>query len=700
MRNYFSVQKGFSFLFENAVHEFNKEFVNSNLETRVYFTNMTTGEIWDSTREDVYLNVTNKSYAVIQTGLIDDFTSDIPLHNNYSTIELNPKQKFTHERRIFYCGHLIAKNISGNNFSELRAELHRMKSFLSEPKKPSPSTVRLWMLQYQPREDAADLISGHAMRPKGRYRSHPSLIKIAFEVLKHHYFIQKNNKKNITRKTAQACAIEVNVRVNNLPLSEFKEIFPEKDPLTYTGNPPLALLRCPYISSATIKRLIQSFTPYERDRLRLPKELVKKKWQHSIGGGYPEHAFQYVELDHTVSDVYVYDSKHGNIIGRPVITFLIDSFSGYILSTWVSFDGENIGRFSKVIEFAYRDKTSLLKEFNLQNDWFSLPVKPLYMRIDNAPSQRSAIFYAISKNLGINPERGAVRTPVMKGGVENLMKRYSDALPQRGRPLKPGEVSIPGYNPLKDATIAFDDFIAWVFKWVVDVHNVSIPERSLMSPRDILIEEMEKLKGIVPVYPIMTEEFRRDLSVPKQCQVDNNGITLFTINYRSPVLRDLTYQISPKFKTEVRFDPNDMGSIFVLNTQTQNWITVPAVREDLAGKSLFWVKSERKARRQMNIESGALQRHLEAIYSFGAWQDQFLSSSKRKLSEAKKDARRRQVDQDNPHGKSETPPMLPPPTQKVNPITEIEALTANYAVVNTPTETIDPLIEAIVYAPL
>ena len=44
--------------------------------------------------------------------------------------------------------------------------------------------------------------------------------------------------------------------------------------------------------------------------------------------------------------------------------------------------------------------------------------------------------------------------------------------------------------------------------------------------------------------------------------------------------------------------------------------------------------------------------------------------------------------------------MLPPPTQKMNPITEIEALTANYAVVNTATETIDPLIDAVVYAPL
>jgi len=43
---------------------------------------------------------------------------------------------------------------------------------------------------------------------------------------------------------------------------------------------------------------------------------------------------------------------------------------------------------------------------------------------------------------------------------------------------------------------------------------------------------------------------------------------------------------------------------------------------------------------------------------------------------------------------------LPSSTQKMNPISEIEALTANYAAVNTPTEAIDPLVEAIVYAPL
>lgn len=44
--------------------------------------------------------------------------------------------------------------------------------------------------------------------------------------------------------------------------------------------------------------------------------------------------------------------------------------------------------------------------------------------------------------------------------------------------------------------------------------------------------------------------------------------------------------------------------------------------------------------------------------------------------------------------------MLPPPTQKICLITEIDALTANYAVVKTPLETIDPLIEEVVYAPL
>ena len=179
MQNYYSVQAGFSFIFNNTIHDYFKEFTSSENECLVYFTNMATGEIWSTSRNEVYRNVIENNYQVVRNGLVDQFISNAIDYSYPSTIALNEKQELTHARRLHYCNHLINKGITGHDFSAIKHELAKMKGFGNEPSKPKPATARLWLLQFYPQNDSFSLISKHALRPKGRYRTHHKIIKIA-----------------------------------------------------------------------------------------------------------------------------------------------------------------------------------------------------------------------------------------------------------------------------------------------------------------------------------------------------------------------------------------------------------------------------------------------------------------------------------------------------------------------------------------
>ncbi|KAG1316597.1 hypothetical protein G6F63_016007 [Rhizopus arrhizus] len=51
----------------------------------------------------------------------------------------------------------------------------------------------------------------------------------------------------------------------------------------------------------------------------------------------------------------------------------------------------------------------------------------------------------------------------------------------------------------------------------------------------------------------------RDLTVA------HHGVDMFHISYRSPDLAEMTRsQRTPRFKTEIKFDPNDLGSIWTV----------------------------------------------------------------------------------------------------------------------------------------
>ncbi|WP_336234820.1 Mu transposase C-terminal domain-containing protein [Achromobacter dolens] len=364
------------------------------------------------------------------------------------------------------------------------------------------------------------------------------------------------------------------------------------------------------LSWSTFWRLCQTVPAYERDRVRKGATYADRKWRKSSGGVYATRPLERVEMDHTMLDTYVIDDERCIPLGRPTLTMIIDSFTNYILAIYISFEGESLGRVAKSIRMALSLKDDMVAAVGAQNEWIT-PGMWECLVVDNALAFQSPQLKRIANVLGCDLEFGPVRKPWFKGTVERFMLEISKLLPAEGRTRKPGEVGDP-YDPYKSACITFKALSSIIIKWAVDVHPFEIPERTLARPIDKLKEGL--CVEPAPVLAPDLDELRFLTAMEKSVSIGAGGVEFLSLAYRSPALADMARRQSlPTFKTSMRYDPGDLGAIWVNDPMTGDWISVPCLHPDYAeGLSVYQHKYLRARARATLRNNGAVEYLLQA----------------------------------------------------------------------------------------
>ncbi len=331
----------------------------------------------------------------------------------------------------------------------------------------------------------------------------------------------------------------------------------------------------PTPSLKTIERRIDGVNFYIRDMRRYGKAYAQKKWRYSLAGDQSTRILERVEIDHTCLDIWVLDPRSGVPIGRPWITVAIDRYSGYILGLHVSFYGPSVGSVAQTIRNALMPKDDLLSALpSIQVMWTAKGVAELYV-VDNGLEFHAAAFRNLAWYLRADLLYNKVRQPWLKAGIERAMLEVNRMLPLQGKvyfPVKNMEV----IDPKKTAAILFDDLCEGLVQWAADQFPRQIHPKTLIRPIDLWEEGLQS--SPLPMFPVNLDEFEIQSGVAMHRTVAGDGIFFNYLRYNSVELQDYCRRFNRKFRSEVRFNPDNLEKLHILLPEEKRWLQVPLTR--------------------------------------------------------------------------------------------------------------------------
>lgn len=498
-------------------------------------------------------------------------------------LRLTDKQRKAWERKCHYVRALRKRGVTKGQREQISHHLTAIAEAIGDVRLPSISTLLRWMREFERQgENNFSLISGHVKRINAP-RLNNKLREIIHEKLRKYYFIRNGES---LRKIRRRVEIDVEKIKDSALLPESVAV-----------------------SDATVRRIAAETDPYHRDRARFGAAYAAARWRHSTGGIYAVRPLQRVEMDHTVLDLYVLDDTRGIPLGRPTITILVDSYSGYILSLYISFEGGSIGRMAQAIKFALQPKAHLVEKYGLNQEWH-VPGLWETLVLDNSLEFHSSHLRSMSMELCCDLEYCPVRKPWFKPGVERTMLELARVLPIKGRPEKFMGIK-DVIDPQKAAVITFSELCRCLVKWAVDVHPLQVNDRKLARPLDLLQEGLAQMPA-----PMFVDDLRSlDVigGIEKTMRVRHSGIEMLHLTYRSQELADMAREIAPSFPVKVKMNADDLGSVWVQHPKQLRWINVPATHSAYAnGLTLFQHKLIRAQAKNRLKDMGAAEALLQA----------------------------------------------------------------------------------------
>ncbi|MGK7892175.1 MAG: Mu transposase C-terminal domain-containing protein [Xenococcus sp. (in: cyanobacteria)] len=304
------------------------------------------------------------------------------------------------------------------------------------------------------------------------------------------------------------------------------------------------------------------------------------------------HSNQVWQCDHTRVDVLLVD-RHGELIGRPWLTTVIDSYSRCVMGINLGFDAPS----SQVVALALRHSIlskSYSQDFQLHCDWGTFGL-PECLFTDGGKDFRSNHLEEIAAQLGF--VRKLRNRPSEGGIVERPFKTLNQSLFS----------TLPGYtgsnvqerpkDTEKDARLTLRDLEKLIVRFIVDKYN-----QSTIAGKDEQTRYQRWEAGLIKEPRIISER-ELDICLMKTARrtVQRAGHLQFeNIVYRGEYLAAYAGDI-----VSVRYDPQDITTIWVYRQEGSQEVFLTrahALGLETEELSLDEAKANAKRLRKANID--------------------------------------------------------------------------------------------------
>ena len=324
------------------------------------------------------------------------------------------------------------------------------------------------------------------------------------------------------------------------------------------------------------------------------------------------------QIDATVGDIYLvsqFDRK--DIIGRPVLYFVVDSYSRIVTGMYVGLEGPSWAGAMMAIENAAGDKVSYCAEYGItitEDEWPCHHVPTAIL--GDRGEMESRFADNLVKVLGIRIENA----PPYRADMKGIIEQHFHTINTNATPFLPGKV-LPdmsergGRDYRLDAKLDIRQFTQIIIRCVLyynNSHYMDYYEKNeqMMElgvnaiPLELWKFGIRYCSGSLRTVP--KDVLRQALMPSDKASITERGVKYKGLYYSSEeALAGLWFEkarAKGTYKTRISYDPRDMGAITVEDPSSKEMIRCELVdwESKYTGKQReeVWYEQEKEKSRQ------------------------------------------------------------------------------------------------------
>ncbi|HAS61795.1 MAG TPA: integrase, partial [Vibrio sp.] len=349
-----------------------------------------------------------------------------------------------------------------------------------------------------------------------------------------------------------------------------------------------------YPNYESIRKRVHKKTPFEKLVALKGSRVAKREFRKMGKKILTSNILERVEVDHTVLDLFVVHDKYRVAIGRPYLTQLVDCYSKAVIGFYLGFEPPSYASVALALKNAIQHKETLLADFpSVENEWPCYGIPDLLVT-DNGKEFISKDFANACESLLINIHQNRVETPDNKPHVERQFGT-SNSLLLNDLPGKAfsNYLEREGYDSIGEATLTLNEIKEIYLKWLVDIYHKKPNTRGTNCPNVTWRQGSKLWRPDEFVGTVEELDFR--FAKYSQKMLRKEGVTVATgLSYSSERLSEYR-GIKGDHKVKFKYNIENMGFIWVLDEDEEEYFTVPAIDFEYASTTSFWQHKQNMA---------------------------------------------------------------------------------------------------------
>ncbi|MBA3448928.1 MAG: transposase [Pseudaminobacter sp.] len=315
-----------------------------------------------------------------------------------------------------------------------------------------------------------------------------------------------------------------------------------------------------------VKARIVAMDPAELALARDGSKAARDRFRPVPGQYDVGHAFDVVQIDHTLVDVIVVDRQYRRPLQRPWLTLAIDVASRMVAGFYVTLEAPSTVSVALAIQHLVQPKEAWLAGLEIDAEWPTSGF-PDAIHVDNAKEFRSRALRRGAEEYGIELIHRPVATPHYGGHIERLIGTMMGAVH-----LLPGTTFSDidergGYDSAANATMTLDELERWLALEIVRYH--ADRHGMLGVPPFAAWQEAAARRARPMRHPHDLAGFMIDFLPSVDRLVRRDGIHLFGLRYWDDVLSIWAGRLVRPLR--VSYDPRNLSTVFVRSPDGKRW---------------------------------------------------------------------------------------------------------------------------------
>jgi putative transposase len=280
------------------------------------------------------------------------------------------------------------------------------------------------------------------------------------------------------------------------------------------------------------------------------------------------NALEQIQIDHTLADATVVDSRSHRPIGRPWLTVAIDVATRCVLGVHVGLEAPSALAVALCLQHACLPKDRPGNMSSCKESWimFGLPKEIL---VDNAPEFHGVALDRGCSEYGITLSCPRVARPRLGGHIERLI----GTLLGRVR-LLPGSTDASpamraGNDAEGEARLTLPEFSKWLSLEIGGQYHHTVHRVLGTTPAAAWAGSLAT--GVTPAIPADPDRFLLSFLPVAHRRLQHDGLHFERIRYWSDVLPAIA---KPHEPLVVRYDPRNLSRLYVMGTD-RHYYPVP-----------------------------------------------------------------------------------------------------------------------------